>query len=269
VAEHATELTIDELAREAGMTVRNVRAYRQRGLISEPELRGRKGFYGPEHLARLRLVRDLKERGFSLESIAQLIERAPADALGDALEFTHSLFAPATDEAPRVVSGAVFAQRWGEQLTPALARRAERVGLVRRVGPDEWEIRSPRLERAAQALSELGIPLEDALSIATLLKRHAGAVANAYVELFIKRIWEPFDDAGEPKEEWPRVRESLDRLRPLAGESLLAVFQLMMREAIEQELTAMATRAPTAKRSPAKRSTAKRSPAKRSPAKRS
>jgi hypothetical protein len=60
------------------------------------------------------------------------------------------------------------------------------------------------------------------------------------------------------------VRESLDRLRPLAGESLLAVFQLMMREAIEQELTAMATRAPTAKRSTAKRSTAKRSPAKRS-----
>jgi DNA-binding transcriptional MerR regulator len=243
VAEHATELTIDELAREAGMTVRNVRAYRQRGLISEPQLRGRKGFYGPEHLARLRLIRDLKDRGFSLESIAHLIERAPADALGDVLEFTHSLIAPATDEEPHVVSSAVFAQRWGDQLTPALARRAERIGLVRRIGDDEWEILSPRLERAAQALSELGIPLEDALSIATLLKRHAGAVANAYVELFVKRIWEPFDDAGEPKQDWPRVRESLDRLRPLAGESLLAVFQLMMREAVEKELTAMATKA--------------------------
>jgi DNA-binding transcriptional MerR regulator len=243
VTEHATDLTIDELAREAGMTVRNVRAYRQRGLISEPQLRGRKGFYGPEHLARLRLIRDLKDRGFSLESIAHLIERAPADALGDVLEFTHSLIAPATDEEPHVVSSAVFAQRWGDQLTPALARRAERIGLVRRIGDDEWEILSPRLERAAQALSELGIPLEDALSIATLLKRHAGAVANAYVELFVKRIWEPFDDAGEPKQDWPRVRESLDRLRPLAGESLLAVFQLMMREAVEKELTAMATKA--------------------------
>ena len=228
------------------MTVRNVRAYRQRGLISEPELRGRKGFYGPEHLARLRLIRDLKERGFSLESIAHLIERAPDDALGDALEFTHSLIAPANDEEPHVVSGAVFAERWGDQLTPALARRAERIGLVRRVGADEWEILSPRLERAAQALSELGIPLEDALSIATVLRRHSRAVANAYVELFVERIWRPFDDAGEPKEEWLRVRESLDRLRPLAGESLLAVFQLMMREAIEQELAAIAEREPRA-----------------------
>jgi DNA-binding transcriptional MerR regulator len=252
VAERATELTIDELAREAGMTVRNVRAYRQRGLISEPQLRGRKGFYGPEHLARLRLIRDLKERGFSLESIAHLIERAPDDALGDALEFTRSLIAPPNDEEPRVVSGAVFAERWGEQLTPALARRAERIGMVRRVGDDEWEIRSPRLERAGQALSELGIPLEDALTIATVLKRHAGAVANAYVELFVERIWRPFDDAGEPRADWPRVRESLDRLRPLAGESLLAVFQLMMREAIEQELEVMAEREPT-RRSGAKR----------------
>jgi DNA-binding transcriptional MerR regulator len=269
VAEPATELTIDELAREAGMTVRNVRAYRQRGLISEPELRGRKGFYGPEHLARLRLIRDLKARGFSLESIAHLIERAPPDALGDALEFTHSLIAPPTDEEPLIVSSAVFVERWGDQLTPALVKRAEKVGMVRRVGDDQWEVLSPRLERAAQALSELGIPLEDALSIATLLKRHAGAVANAYVELFVERIWRPFDDAGEPKADWPRVRESLDRLRPLAGESLLAVFQLMMREAIEQELTAMATKAPAAKRPAAERSTAERSTAKRSTAKHS
>jgi DNA-binding transcriptional MerR regulator len=243
VSEARSDLTIDDLAREAGMTARNVRAYRERGLLPEPELRGRKGFYGPEHLTRLRLIRELKDRGFSLESIRHLIERAPEESLGDALEFTHSLIAaPAEAEEPKVVSAQVFLERWGDQLTPELAKRAEELGFVRRVGEDQWEIPSPRLERASQALSELGVPLEDALEIGAVLQKHSAAVARAYVELFVKNVWQPFEDAGEPASEWARVRESLDRLRPLAGESLLAAFQLMMGEAIEQELAAMAER---------------------------
>src|SRR3954452_1407486 len=87
-------LTIDELAREAGMTVRNVRAYRSRGLIPPPRLRGRKGYYGRDHLARLELVRELKEKGFNLEAIAQLVERAPADSLDRVLDFTRAAVEP-------------------------------------------------------------------------------------------------------------------------------------------------------------------------------
>jgi DNA-binding transcriptional MerR regulator len=237
VSEAHSDLTIDELAREAGMTARNVRAYRERGLLPEPELRGRKGFYGPEHLTRLRLIRDLKDRGFSLESIRHLIERAPEESLGDALEFTHALIAaPAETEEPTVVSSAHFIERWGNQLTPDLVKRGEELGFIRRVGDDAWEVRSPRLERASQALADLGIPLEDAIEIGAVLREHSDAVARAYVALFNKNVWQPFEDAGEPKEDWSKVRESLDRLRPLAGESLLAVFQLMMSDAIDREL---------------------------------
>jgi DNA-binding transcriptional MerR regulator len=241
VSEAHADLTIDDLAREAGMTARNVRAYRERGLLPEPELRGRKGFYGPEHLTRLHLIRELMERGFSLESIRHLIERAPAESLGDALEFTHALItAPADAEQPEVVTAQVFLDRWGDQLTPELAQRAEELGFVRRVGRDEWEVPSPRLARASQALSELGVPLRDALEIGAVLHEHSAAVARAYIDLFKKNVWQPFEEAGEPAEDWARVRESLDRLRPLAGESLLAAFQLMMSQAVERELESMA-----------------------------
>jgi DNA-binding transcriptional MerR regulator len=247
VAESAPDaLTLDELAREAGMTARNVRAYRERGLIPKPELRGRKGFYGPEHLARLRLIRDLRERGFSLESIRHLIERDPDDSLEDAIEFTRSLLAASDDEQPRVVSSQVFLERWGDQLTPEIAKRAEKLGFVRRIGDDAWEVRSPRLERASIALSQLGIPLEDAIEIGAVLRRNAQAVARAYVELFNRNVWDPFEEAGEPKEEWAHVRGALERLRPLAGESLLAVFELAMTDAIEQELAAAAEASPDA-----------------------
>jgi DNA-binding transcriptional MerR regulator len=231
----APALTIDELAREAGMTVRNVRAYRSRGLIPPPELRGRKGYYGPDHLARLELVRALKEKGFNLEAIAHLVERASGDSF-DALDFTRAVVEPLALEEPEVVTASVFAERWGAQLTPELARRAIELGFVRQVGEDQWELRSPRLDRAAGALSELGVPLEAALEVAATLRRSARAAARTYVELFMQHVWEPFETAGEPKEDWPKVRAALDRLQPMAGESLLAVFQLVMAEQVERVL---------------------------------
>jgi DNA-binding transcriptional MerR regulator len=244
----SAELTIDELARQAGMTVRNVRAYRSRGLLPRPRLRGRKGYYGPDHVARLELIRDMKDRGFNLEAIGQVIDRAPADALDEALEFARAVMAPEGREEPRIVSAQVFVERWGEQLTPELISRAQRLGLVRRLDDDRWEIPSPRLERAGVALSELGVPLEAALEIVAVLKRHARAAARAYVELFNEHVWRPFQDAGEPTEDWPRVREALDRLRPLAGESLLAVFQAEMTSAVErsveEELTGIRSEQP-------------------------
>src|SRR4051812_49361086 len=141
------------------MTVRNVRAYRSRGLIPPPELRGRKGYYGRDHVVRLELVRELKEKGFNLEAISQLVERAPGEALDQVLDFTRAV-APIVAEEPEVVSTRVFGERWGDQLTAELAQRAIELGFVRQVGDDLWEIRSPRLDRAAGALSELGIPFD-------------------------------------------------------------------------------------------------------------
>ena len=129
--EPARALTIDELAREAGMTVRNVRAYRSRGLIPPPELRGRKGYYGPDHLARLELIRDLKGQGFNLEAIGKIIERAPGDSLREALDFTRALVAPLSDEQPWIAPAREFIERWGDQLTPEVVRRSERLGFVR------------------------------------------------------------------------------------------------------------------------------------------
>ena len=229
-------LTIDELAREAGMTVRNVRAYRSRGLIPEPELRGRKGYYGEEHIARLELIRDLREQGFNLEAIARIVERAPAGTAEEALDFIRAVHAPLASEEPRIVSGAVFVERWGDQLTPELAQRAQRLGFVRQVGDDAFEIRSPRLERAAIALRDLGIPLADVLEAGAMLQRSSRAVARAYVKLFTEHVWRPFQQAGEPKGDWPKVREALDLLRPLAGESLLASFETVFIEAVEAAL---------------------------------
>src|SRR4051795_6875539 len=131
----ATEgLTIDELAQRVGMTARNVRAYQSRGLIPPPRLKGRTGYYDEEHVARLELIRDLQAEGFNLESIKRILERAPGGSVGEVLDFTRAVAAPFGDEPPQVVDVDAFLERWGDQVTPDVARRAERLGALRDPG---------------------------------------------------------------------------------------------------------------------------------------
>ena len=67
-----TDLTIDELAAASGTTTRRVRSLQTLGLLPHPELRGRTGRYGPEHVERLAAILRLQDRGFSLESLGVL-----------------------------------------------------------------------------------------------------------------------------------------------------------------------------------------------------
>jgi DNA-binding transcriptional MerR regulator len=80
-------VTIDELARRAGETSRNVRAYQARGLLPRPRLAGRTGIYDDRHLERLSTIRRLQDRGFSLAAIGELLDARDrgatlADVLG-------------------------------------------------------------------------------------------------------------------------------------------------------------------------------------------
>src|ERR1700684_2832358 len=69
----AAELTIEQLAAQSGMSVRNIRAHQARGLLSPPEVRRRVGYYGDEHVAQLSLIRELQEDGFNLAGIKRLL----------------------------------------------------------------------------------------------------------------------------------------------------------------------------------------------------
>ena len=93
---------------------------------------------------------------------------------------------------------------------------------------------SPRISNAAAELAELGVPAGVALTVAEKLRRHADGVAREFVTLFLKQIWEPFVEAGQPDDRWPEVLEALERVRPLAAEALLGMFGLSMTDAVEK-----------------------------------
>jgi DNA-binding transcriptional MerR regulator len=64
---------IDELARQAGLTVDTIRYYAREGLLEPPERCGRHKLYGREHLDRLRRIRELQEQRFSLAAIRAIV----------------------------------------------------------------------------------------------------------------------------------------------------------------------------------------------------
>jgi DNA-binding transcriptional MerR regulator len=228
------QMTIGELARRTGMTVRNIRAHQTRGLLPPPEVRGRTGYYGEEHVARIALTREMQADGLNLEAIRRLLESSDGSGSSEILDFTRALRAPYEDEAPEIVDSVEMANMWGVDPDPKLIQRAERLGIIRELPEGHYEIISPRLQRAGVELARLGIGPEAALDTVEKLRGHAEGVARTFVDLFVEEVWEPFDAAGRPEEGWPKVREALERLRPLAAGGLLAIFQMAMSEASEK-----------------------------------
>lgn len=225
-------MTIDELARRTGMTARNIRAHQSRGLVPPPEVRGRTGYYGEEHVERIDLIKELQADGFNLEAIRRLLDGAGGSSR-EVLDFSRTLRAPFEDEQPEIIDGDEIAERWGGSLDPALIARAEKLGLMRTLADDRIEVLSPRLQRAGMELAALGVPPDAALEVAAKVRTHARRIARVFIELFLDSVWKPFNRAGRPEEEWPKVREALERLRPLASEAVLASFQQVMSEAVE------------------------------------
>src|SRR5581483_3340528 len=69
------EYRVEELAAAANVSVEVLRSYQSKGLLPAPRHEGREVRYGPHHLERLREIRDLKERGYSLKAIAGVLAR--------------------------------------------------------------------------------------------------------------------------------------------------------------------------------------------------
>jgi DNA-binding transcriptional MerR regulator len=230
---NGASMTIDELARRTGMTVRNIRAHQSRGLVPPPEVRGRTGFYGDDHVSRIELIQELQADGFNLESIRKLLESAGGSS-SEVLNFSRTLRAPFEDEQPEIIDEREMAERWGGPLDERLMARTEKLGLLRDLGDGRYEILSPRLQRAGLELAELGVPPAVALEVVSQVRTSARRVARVFIELFLENVWKPFNEAGRPEEDWPKVRDALERLRPLASEALLAIFQQVMSETVEE-----------------------------------
>jgi DNA-binding transcriptional MerR regulator len=238
-AQEAGDFTIDELARLAGTTTRNIRAHQSRGLLPPPRLAGRVGYYSREHLDRLQHIAKLQERGFSLASIQDLL-----DAQQQGLELTEvlglevELTRPWVEETPGTVSEGQLAQDFPEVASdPSLVERAVGLGVIEPEPDSGYRVPSPRLYRVGMELCAGGYPLGVVLEQGAALKADMERIALRFIDYFTRYVWEPAF-AGDPASaDIAGLIDTMQKIRPLGAESVHIFLAQAMDRLVAEALT--------------------------------
>lgn len=231
------EFTIDELAQAADMTVRNVRAYQDKGLIPPPEIRGRTGIYSSAHLARLRVIGPLLAKGYTLSNIAEMIEAwERGHDLSQLLGLEQAITSPWTEEVPAFYELSELMTLFGRQFSPELLARAIQAGLIS-VDGARFKAPSPRLFNAGVELVGIGIPLISLLDLLTGMRANVDQVAGALVKLVVKHVFDVYGSSElPPAADVPRLADVVWRLRPLADLAVSAELSRAMEKAMQAHL---------------------------------
>ncbi|RKE22431.1 MerR family transcriptional regulator [Streptomyces sp. TLI_171] len=230
------EYRVAELAEAAGISVRTVRFYRERRLLPPPRKEGRIAWYGEEHLARLRLIAELLERGHALGGIAELIGagedgRDVAELIG----LQAALVAPWSDETPVHLDWAELRAAFGDQLTDANTAESIAQGFIT-VEPDGITHISRRLMDATVALVDEGVPLAAVLDVSRRAREYADAMADIFVALIRDQLLGALTHVQDlTPAEAARLTEQIQRVRPLARTVNDAQFTLAMDRRVRAE----------------------------------
>ena len=231
------QLTIDQLAAAVNMTVRNVRAYAGRGLIPAPRLVGRTGYYGPEHVSRLMLIRDLLDRGYTLAAVENVLERHTTATAGHALDLLHTLEDPlGQSEEPEEMSVEALLRLADVEHETEFLDQLVDLGLVERVDETRVRLMRPRVVRAGAKAMALGFDRGSVLALFPLLEDQLHVIAQRFVDEFRGQVWKPFAEAGMPEDRWPAMLDSIRTLLPVASQAVLAVFRDELNKVIEEAL---------------------------------
>lgn len=230
------EYTIDELARQAGTTVRNVRAYQDRGIIPPPERRGRAGVYNAEHLSRLRIIGQLLARGYTLSSIGELIEALDqGQNLAQVIGIESAVASPWTDEQPMTYSLPDLIKLFEGNFDPRVLATVVDLDILQQQGA-KFVAPSPKMIIAAAELVKTGIPLADMLDVVSQLRANVERAAEAMVQLIDKHLLEKYGDGLPPPEESAEIGDLIWRLRPLVEMAVHAEVSRAMQRAATQHL---------------------------------
>jgi DNA-binding transcriptional MerR regulator len=226
-------LRIEELAAAAGTTVRNVRAYRERGLLHAPRQQGRIAYYDESHLARLRTISALLERGYSIANIKELTSAwAAGRRLEDVLGLEEAVTSPFNAEKPEVVEAGRLLAELGTAATPALIARALELKVLVLEGT-ELRAPSPRLLAAGLEVARVGVPIEALLTELTALRPAVEQIARRFVRLFAQHILASPGTKSPPKgAALRRIELAVRRVRPLAQQ----VVEVEMAQALDREI---------------------------------
>ncbi|MEV7594174.1 MerR family transcriptional regulator [Streptomyces sp. NPDC089922] len=208
-AKTVREYRTEELADAAGIPVRTLRFYRERKLLQPPRREGRIAWYGDHHLARLRTIAALLERGHTLGGIAELT--AAFEKGRDVGQLGELLGIGWSEETPVRLTPEELADYFEGEVTPENLAASLDLGYVA-VDGDAIVHVSRRLLDVSAALVREGVPLAEVLETGRRVREHADAMALLFTELISAHM----------------SPDALTRLRPLAKSVVEAELTMAM-----------------------------------------
>ncbi|MFF4385468.1 MerR family transcriptional regulator [Streptomyces sp. NPDC001552] len=203
------EYRTEELAEAAGIPVRTLRFYRERKLLPPPRREGRIAWYDDHHLARLRTIAALLERGHTLGGIAELT--AAFESGRDVGQLGELLGIGWSEETPVRLTPEALADYFEGEVTPENLAASLDLGYLA-VDGDVIVHVSRRLLDVSSALVREGVPLAAVLETGRRVREHADAMALLFTELISAHI----------------SPDALTRLRPLAKSVVEAELTMAM-----------------------------------------
>jgi DNA-binding transcriptional MerR regulator len=236
--EVVTELmTLDELTKRVGMSVRNVRFYTTKGLVPPPIRRGRSGYYSAEHVVRLELVRELQSHGFTLSAIEGYMARIPADASPETIALHRTLLAPWMADMPETISKRELVRRAGRPLSDDELAALNTLGIVYPTKGGKFQVTVAHLS-VGVALLDLGMPPDLAVAAQEVFTAHGRAIAEELTELFRKQVWPTYKERGVSPEQ---LGEMVEKFKPVSVAALVTAYESAVDET-KRESVARRTR---------------------------
>lgn len=227
-------LTLEELTNRVGLSVRNVRFYTTRGLVPPPIRRGRSGYYTPDHVARLELVQELQSHGFTLAAIERYLARIPPDATPEDIALHRTMLAPWQAESPVEMGRGELERRAGRRLDDDELATLAALGIALRTKRGRFQVSLSQLS-VGVGLLDLGFPTEAAVAAADVYADHGRQIAKELNELFRTMVWPAYKESGASPE---KLREVVERLKPLSIASLVQAYESAMDEAKREAVEA-------------------------------
>jgi DNA-binding transcriptional MerR regulator len=158
------EYRIDDLARLAGTTTRNIRVYRDRGLLHPPLRVGRIALFNDTHLTRLRLISSMLDRGYNISHVREMLTAwEQGKDLGDVLGLETAIAGTWAAEKPTTMAIADARRLIADEQA---FERLVGAGLIRidDDGQDATVVR-PKLIEAFNDIREYGITIDKLIGI--------------------------------------------------------------------------------------------------------
>lgn len=224
--------TLSELAAASGVTERTIRFYQSEGLLRRPAKRGRDAVYDEEHLERLALVGELRDRGLTLSTIRDLVATdSPVRTVSEWLGVDATLTAPWSDERPRTLTQDELVGLVAEYgpVKPGVIGDLQAAGFVRTTADGSWIADSPTMLRHALQLRQAGVDIEVTARVRDLLRRRLSKAVDDTVKLLVERTGSGFAGDASPEE----IEAAVGALRPVARE----MSGIVLAQEVERALT--------------------------------